>query len=58
MCRGHHHGRHWRQGFPNREEWLEHLQQHEQRLQQDLANVRELIERLGPPAASGEQPQI
>jgi len=53
MCRGHHHhGRHRRHGFPNREEMLEHLQQHEQRLQQDLANVRDLIERLGPPAAA------
>lgn len=57
MCRGHHHrGRHGRHGFPDREQWLERLQAHEQRLQQDLANVRELIERLGPPAASGEQP--
>ena len=53
MCRGHHHHRRFgRHGFPSREEWLEHLQQHEQRLQQDLANVRDLIERLGPPAAA------
>ncbi len=52
MCREHHHrhgGRGFgrrRHGFPSREEWLSHLQEHEQRLQQDLANVRELIERL------------
>jgi hypothetical protein len=64
MCGGHHHhgGRGFgrrRHGFPNREEWLEHLQQHEERLQNDLANVRELIERLGPAAASGgEQPAV
>ena len=59
MCGGHHHGGpgygrgfRWRGGFPSREEWLERLQAHEQRLEQDLANVRELIERLG----DGEQP--
>ena len=52
MCRGHHHhGRHGRHGVPNREQMLEHLQHTEQRLQQDLANVRELIERLGPASA-------
>jgi hypothetical protein len=55
MCGGHHHhGRGRRHGVPNREQMLEHLQHTEQRLQRDLANVRELIERLGPAAA--EQP--
>ncbi len=56
MCGGHHHLGGRRHGFPSREDWLERLQQHEQRLQADLANVRELIERLGPPAPAGDQP--
>ena len=37
-----------RGGFPNREEWLERLQSHQQRLEEDLRNVQELIERLQP----------
>lgn len=62
MCREHHHEHHegrghgrrgFRHGFPSREEWLERLQMHEQRLERDLSNVRELIERLG----NGAQPQ-
>jgi hypothetical protein len=64
MCGDHHHQHHhehhgrrgmrgFRHGFPSREEWLERLQTHEQRLERDLSNVRELIERLG----SGAQPQ-
>jgi hypothetical protein len=43
-----------RHGFPSREEWVERLQAHRQRLEQDLANVRDLIARLedgsAPPA--------
>jgi hypothetical protein len=35
-----------RHGFPSRQEWLERLEGHRERLEQDLANVRELIERL------------
>ncbi|HEY3962175.1 MAG TPA: hypothetical protein VGL84_06580 [Gaiellaceae bacterium] len=66
MCGEHHHERHhehhggrgfgrgFRRGFPSREEWLERLQMHEQRLERDLSNVRELIERLGN---GGGQPQ-
>jgi hypothetical protein len=59
MCGGQHHGgrgfgRGFRgRGFPDREEWLERLQGHEQRLEQDLANVRELIERLGDRPSGG-----
>jgi hypothetical protein len=34
-------------GFPSREQWLEHLQAYRQRLQENLQNVDELIERLG-----------
>ena len=39
-----------RGGFPNRDEWLERLQAYQQQLEQDLKNVQELIERLGPPS--------
>ena len=35
-----------RRGFPSRDEWLERLEAHRERLEQDLANVRDLIERL------------
>lgn len=45
-----------RRGFPSRDEWLQRLEAHRERLEQDLANVRDLIDRLGdrPP----EQPQM
>jgi hypothetical protein len=54
MCGGQH-GRHGFRGgfrfggggFPNREEWLERLQVYREQLEQELENVRELIERLG-----------
>lgn len=42
-----------RGAFPNREEWLERLQSYQQRLEDDLRNVQELIERLGPGAPEG-----
>jgi len=46
----HHHrgGRGFRHGFPPREQWLERLQAYQAHLEQELANVREVIERLGP----------
>jgi hypothetical protein len=55
MHHGHRHGFGGRRyGFPSRPEWLEHLQRLEARLEQDLANVRELIERLrDAPAQTG-----
>ncbi len=37
-----------RRGFPPREEWLERLQAYQQHLEEELRNVQELIERLGP----------
>jgi hypothetical protein len=37
-------------GFPPREEWLERLQAYRQHLEEELRNVQELIERLGPPS--------
>jgi hypothetical protein len=40
-----------RRGFPSSEEWIERLQAYEQRLQEDLKNVQELIGRLGATAA-------
>jgi hypothetical protein len=39
-----------RRGFPDREQWLERLQAYQQHLEQELRNVQELIERLGPSA--------
>jgi hypothetical protein len=39
-----------RGGFPDREQWLERLQAYQRQLEEDLKNVQELIERLGPPA--------
>jgi len=48
-----------RPGFPSRREWLERLQSREQQLVQDLANVRELIERLADdPAQTPSDVQI
>jgi hypothetical protein len=46
-----------RRGFPSREEWVERLEAHRERLERDLANVRDLIARLsdeptGEPAGS------
>jgi ribosomal protein L15 len=54
--RGHHRGSGFRggfgrRGFPSSEQWLERLQAHEQRLQEDLKNVQELIGRLAAPPA-------
>ena len=37
-------------GFPPREEWLERLQAYQEHLEEELRNVQELIERLGPPS--------
>lgn len=53
MC-GHHHHHHghggWREfrrrGVPSREEWVERLEAHRERLQHELANIDELLERL------------
>ena len=35
-----------RRGFPTREEWVERLEAHRDRLEHDLENVRDLISRL------------
>jgi hypothetical protein len=39
-----------RGGFPNREQWLDRLQAYQGHLEEELRNVQELIERLGPAA--------
>ena len=67
MCRHEHdehaHGEHrrshhrgfGRRGFPSREEWLERLRAHEQRLQADLKNVQDLIGSLAAPDAPASE---
>jgi hypothetical protein len=52
--RGHHRG-FGRRGFPSREEWLERLRGHEQRLQADLKNVQDLIGSLAAPSAPASE---
>ena len=37
-----------RGGFPNREQCLDRLQAYQEHLEEELRNVQELIERLGP----------
>ena len=62
MCErhDHHHGRRGgfrgfgRRGFPSKEVWVERLQAHEQQLEQELDNVRDVLGRLG---GSGDAPQ-
>ncbi|HZT92013.1 MAG TPA: hypothetical protein VFA05_08245 [Gaiellaceae bacterium] len=61
---GHHHrrrcggGRHGlrfdRHGFPAREELVERLQAYRERLERELANVSDVIDRLGGAAAPPE----
>ena len=57
--RGHHRGPGFRgfgrRGFPSREEWVQRLQAYEQRLQEDLKNVQELIGSLAPPPAPSSE---
>jgi hypothetical protein len=64
MCEGHHHHRRFgrgRRGFPNREQLVERLTGYRQHLESELANVQELLERLGDAAGSAPvdpQPEI
>lgn len=64
MCEGHHHHRRFgrgRRGFPNREQLVERLTGYRQHLESELANVQELLERLGDAAGStpgDPQPEI
>ena len=42
-----------RGGFPDREVWVERLRDYEQQLETELANVKDVIERL----AAGDAPE-
>jgi hypothetical protein len=48
----HHHHHHYRRGFrgrrrfPNREEWLKRLEEYQRDLEQEVADVADLIRRL------------
>jgi hypothetical protein len=59
MChRGRHHrGRHGFGRFGNREEWLEHLEQYRRNLEQELADVSDMIKRLREETPTKPEPQ-
>jgi hypothetical protein len=46
MCHGRHRGRRGFRRFGNREEWLDRLERHQRDLEQELADVSDLIRRL------------
>jgi hypothetical protein len=47
MCHGHRrHGRHGFKRFGNREQWLERLEGYQRDLEQELADVSDVIKRL------------
>ena len=47
MCHGHRrHGRHGFRRFGNREEWLDRLESYQRDLEQELADVSDMIKRL------------
>jgi hypothetical protein len=46
MCHGRHHGRRGFRRFGNREEWLDRLERYQRDLEQELADVSDLIKRL------------
>ena len=52
MCGHRHHHRHGRRRFGNREEWLQRLEEYQRDLEQEVADVADLIRRL-----KTEQPQ-
>jgi hypothetical protein len=45
MCHGRHRGRRLRR-FGNREDWLRRLEEHQRDLEQELADVADVIKRL------------
>jgi len=63
MCHGEHQHRghgfrgFGRRGFPNRETWVDRLQAYQQHLEQELQNVKDVLERLGGGNDAPEQPQ-
>jgi hypothetical protein len=47
MCHGHRrHGRHGFRRFGNREEWLDRLERYQRDLEQELADVSDVLKRL------------
>lgn len=46
MCHGGHAGRRGRRRFGNREDWLRRLEEYRRDLEQELADVSDVIERL------------
>ena len=54
MCHGRHHGRRGFRRFGNREEWLDRLERYQRDLEQELADVSDIIQRLR--AGEPEQP--
>jgi hypothetical protein len=46
MCHGHYGARRGRRRFGNREEWLDRLERYQRDLEQELADVADLIKRL------------
>jgi len=44
-----------RRGFPSKDVWVERLRAHEEQLEQELSNVRDVLERLGSGGADAEQ---
>jgi hypothetical protein len=45
MCHGRRHGRRFRR-FGNREEWLQRLEEYQRDLEQELADVADVLRRL------------
>jgi hypothetical protein len=48
--------RHGRGRFPNREEWLKALEEHQRDLEQEVADVADLIRRLKEEQAEAAKP--
>jgi hypothetical protein len=46
MCHGHHGAHRGRRRFGNREDWLRRLESYQRDLEQELADVSDLIKRL------------
>lgn len=64
MCGGEHSHEHrgrgrrfGRRGFPSHQVWVERLQAYQAELEQELQNVRDVIQRLGKPSTP-EQPEV
>jgi hypothetical protein len=56
MCEGHHR-RYRSHRFPNREQWLERLEERQRDLEQEAADVADLIRRLREQQPTAAAPQ-